>query len=412
MSVRVLHGDCLLELPKLEAESVHAVVTDPPYELNFMAHSWDRTGVAFTPETWRHVLRVLKSGGHMVCFGGTRTHHRMMCAIEDAGFEVRDTLQWIFGSGFPKSLNIGQAIDKAAGVTRKRIPNPRGGTPRSIYAQDEWTRKNAATYSDQTSVTAEAAQWSGWGSALKPSYEPIILCRKPLDGTLASNSLKHGVGGLNIDACRVPAVDEMQYAAKCASFVGLNSNQNGITYGELEGVRTDSSSPLGRWPTNLLHDGSPEVMEAFARFGEKTSNPLTYRKNSARSNNVGFAPARLSGTVMSTGSTGTADRFFPCCPWSDDELRFYYSGKASAEDRAGSRHPTIKPLSLMRWLCKLICPPGGTVLDPFAGSGTTLLAADRLGFNAIGIEQDAAYVADIHCRLHSDAGLFSNVSDE
>lgn len=323
----------------------------------------------------------MKPGAYMVCFGGTRTAHRLACAIEDAGFEIRDTLCWLYGSGFPKSLDVSKAIDKMAGATRE------AGTPRVYadgttghwgvsdkFAQDAHTKSLTAGTPklDTAPATPEAQQWSGWGTALKPAHEPIILARKPLQGTVAANVLRHGTGAINVDACRVPSGPD--HAAKCASVVGLNSNRNGDCYGEWTGTRTDSYSAAGRWPPNVVHDGSPEVLD-----------------------------------------TGSAARFFASCPPSPDELRFHYSGKAGTDDRAGSRHPTIKPVALMRWLVRLIAPPGGTVLDPFAGSGTTGEAAMLEGRDALLIEREAQHAADIAHRIKrwsgADLPLLAEVAD-
>lgn len=305
-------GDCLRALPTIKG--VDAVVTDPPYYLasivkrfgsetsapaksggatgvygrassGFMGQKWDGGDIAFRPETWRLVYDSMKPGAHLAAFSSTRTYHRMATAIEDAGFEVRDMVSWLYGSGFPKSLDVSKALDK------------RGAH--------------------------DAKAWNGWGTALKPACEPIVLARKPLIGTVAANVLEHGTGGINVDGCRVPYAPDKKQAV----------------------------SAKGRWPANVVHDGSEQV-------------------------------------IAGLGSSA----------------RFFYHAKANAADRAGSKHPTVKPVALMRWLVRLITPPGGLVLDPFAGTGTTGEAARLEGMRAILIEIEPRYQDDIYRRLVDDLG--------
>lgn len=420
MSTCIIHGDMLTALPMLAANSVDAVVTDPPYHLTsvsdrfgsstaapakfgtdgayarasrgFMGQTWDGGDIAMRPETWAEVLRVLKPGGHMVAFGGSRTYHRIACAIEDAGFEIRDSLMWLYGTGFPKSHDVSKGIDKAAGAIgsfgepksvahagwiargRMRGDENEAGWQRPWMDDPEQVSNAARKY---IPATPEAAQWQGWGTALKPGCEPIILARKPLDGTVAANTLKHGVGGINIDACRVDGENTRTNASVA------RAKRTGFIKGFVGGTES-AQHDYGRWPANLLHDGSDDVMAAFAAYGSSTSSDKV-RNNRARVSGSMENPAR-DHFGYGHSDSGTAARFF-------------YSAKASKADRAGSKHPTVKPIALMSWLVKLITPPGGTVLDPFAGSGTTLAAASRLGFNVIGIEQSADYVADIYRRM-------------
>jgi site-specific DNA-methyltransferase (adenine-specific) len=339
-SVRVLEGDCLDHLEALPENSVDAVVCDPPYGLGFMGKHWDHAeNVAFRPETWAKVLRVLKPGGHLVAFSGTRTYHRMACAIEDAGYEVRDQLAFCYGTGFPKSHNIG----------------------------------------------------NGFGTALKPAWEPICLARKPLsEPTVAANVLKWGTGALNIDGCRVETDENLNGGRYSDNKIGDDGNSYGSGINRRSAL--DYTQPSGRWPANIVHDGSEEVVGAFP---VTTTNPGTLRSEAGRGH-IQYAPHRPEGTVLSKGDSGSAARFF-------------YSAKASKADRCGSKHPTVKPVSLMRWLCRLVTPKGGTILDPFAGSGTTGAAAHLEGFNAILIEREAEYVADIKRRIASlaaEAPLF------
>ena len=366
MSVRILHGDCLALLPTLDADSIEACVTDPPYELGFMGKDWDSRGVAFDPAAWAEVFRVLKPGAHLLAFGGTRTSHRMVCAIEDAGFEIRDTICWIFGSGFPKSLDVSKAIDKVAGAEREVVGSHERADLRAGKAGfRNLDRPNVerGTIDITAPATPDAARWNGWGTALKPAFEPIILARKPLIGTVAANVLAHGVGGINIDACRVETDRSTDPTARGWQGAATDSGEFGWKTGKAAGPHDG-----GRWPANVVHDGSDEVLAAFpdAPGQQRYTGPEFGQKDSV--NCCGdYGPIKAAHP---RGDAGSAARFF-------------YSAKATAQDRMDSKHPTVKPLALMNWLVKLITPPGGTVLDPFAGTGSTLLAADRLGVSAI-----------------------------
>lgn len=347
MPASVIHGDCMASMRAMCANSIDAVVTDPPYELNFMNRSWDSTGIAFDVKTWAEAYRVLKPGGHLVAFGASRNSHRMTCAIEDAGFEIRDSLIWLFGTGFPKSLNISKAL---------------GDHP-------------------------DAARWAGYGSALKPAHEPIVLARKPLDNcTIAANVLKHGTGGINIDACRIGATKDVP-----ASGSG-HRKMNGYGFGAERGDTSGHDPNIGRFPANVLHDGSDEVMAAFAAFGEKDARDGTNKGIKRQVNCYGSGWSDEPGHSSGRRDTGTAARFF-------------YSAKADKADRADSKHPTVKPLALMEWLVKLITPPDGLVLDPFAGSGITAEACMKLGFDCTLIDIEAGHVADIQHRIKRWSGL-------
>ncbi|AJA43077.1 DNA methylase [Mycobacterium phage Edtherson] len=368
-------GDCRDILTELEDASVDAILTDPPYELAFMGKKWDNSGIAFDVEMWEQCLRVLKPGGHLLAFGGSRTWHRLTVAIEDAGFEIRDSIAWLYGSGFPKSLDVAKAIDKAAGATRTEVIGVKPGHENFVdrdgyksvkgdgalsgeggFARPWMSDPEAsARYHQKFAPATDAAkQWQGWGTSLKPAFEPIVVARKPLVGTVAANVLEHGTGALNIDACRIPAGQD--YRDKCASVVGLDSNRNGAAYGEWTGARTDSAREEGRWPTNVVLD------EAQA------------------------------------AELGEPQRFFPV---------FKYQAKAPTkerpsyvnEDGAKVAHSTVKPLTLMRWLARLVCPPGGAILDPFAGSGTTAEACLLEGFDCIAIENEADYIPLIEHRI-------------
>ena len=332
--VTLHHGNNLHILPTIPNASIDSIVTDPPYELGFMGKQWDATGIAYNVELWTECLRVLKPGGHLLAFGGTRTYHRMAVAIDDAGFDIRDSLHWIYGSGFPKSLDVSKAIHKAAGAERQVIghhdvPDMRGGN---------YENAEGRMIADITAPATDAAkQWDGWGTALKPAHEPIVLARKPLIGTVAANVLQHGTGALNIDGCRVGKDPNYHYKRK-----------GGTSFGQGTGPSVDvpaTSSALGRWPANIIIDD----------------------------------------TIT------------------DDWTRYFYCAKPSRTERnagldEGNKHPTVKPLALMQWLIRLVTPPDGTVLDPFAGSGTTLAAATLEGINSIGIELTDDYLPIITAR--------------
>jgi DNA modification methylase len=365
-------GDCLDVLKTLPDASVDAVVTDPPYELGFMGKKWDAAGIAYSVPLWTEALRVLKPGGHLLAFGGTRTYHRMACAIEDAGFEVRDSLHWIYGSGFPKSLNLD-------------------------------------------------GDHKGWGTALKPAHEPVVVARKPLVGTVAANVLEHGTGALNIDGCRVAATDKTP--APVGQFGGSRIGPTGHS-----GYRDNSSDQLGRWPPNILLSHTPECGESCAencavaemdrQSGPAGSNSTT---SGSKGGSAVFGGAvRIGGQTHDTRASGGASRFFPV---------FKYQAKASRSERerglddrdkrqaqkwnsggiAARRsetakplanvHPTVKPVELMRWLVRLVTPPNGVVLDPFTGSGTTGVAAMLEGFHFVGIEREPEYHAIATARI-------------
>lgn len=414
-TVTVHHGDCLAVLRDLPDNSVDSVVTDPPYGLSntkpdqvadvlaawvtgdteavpankggFMGKTWD--GFVPPPAVWAECLRVLKPGGHMAVFAGARTQDLMGLSIRLAGFEIRDTCGWITGSGFPKSMDIGKAIDKAAGAERETV----GSIP------DRWTQKgstyNMSTDRAQESVavlgapaTPEAARWDGWGTALKPAIEPIILARKPLVGTVAANVLAHGVGGLNIDACRVPT-DEDTGRAQGTDIKGGN-----FIHGTVKSDYVSQSHAAGRFPANVLLD-EHAAKEMDEQSGVSVSKKAPRGDGSKMGYHGGAGTQSLSD---GHDDSGGASRFFPV---------FKYQAKAPKkerpvivrEDGTKIQHPTVKPVALMEWLVTLITPPGGTTLDPFAGTGTTLQAARDKGFAAIGVEQDADYLTLIEQRL-------------
>lgn len=396
MTATVIHGDAR-HLP-LDDNSVDAIVTDPPYELGFMGKQWDNTGVAYDPATWSEALRVLKPGGHLLAFGGTRTWHRLTCAIEDAGFEIRDSITWLYGTGFPKSLDVSKAIDKAAGATREVVGTGKGRTGPAAQPHGSSFSDDGYQWPGAFDVTApateQARQWAGWGTALKPASEPIVVARKPFPGTVAANILAHGAGAINIDACRVGTGGQLKWAAP----------RDMGYHGGSDAGRVDAlANTAGRWPPNVVlsHAGDDadlcadgcvdgcSVAALDAQSGISTT-PSSVTRGGKGAEAYGMA---RQDDVPCFGDTGGASRFFPV---------FRYQAKAPARERPrvdGLSHPTVKPLTLMRWLCRLVTPPGGTVLDPFAGSGTTLEAAGLEGFRSIGVECEAAHLPLIEQRL-------------
>ena len=385
----VHHGDCREVMATLDAASVDAVVCDPPYGLSFMGKGWDH-GVP-GEEFWTEALRVAKPGAHLLAFGGTRTYHRLACAIEDAGWEIRDCVMWVYGSGFPKSHDVSKAIDKAAGAERE-VVGVRPGHEDFVHRTDThsgggrregWNRpwqddadKVALHHMATAPATDAARQWSGWGTALKPAWEPIIVARKPLCGTVAENVLTHGTGGLNVDGCRVGTESTLTVR-------NGNSGAHG-RYGKDDRVFTRENPP-GRWPANVMHDGSDEVVGLFPQQ-QSGANPTRRGSQKFRT-----AYGEFTGNEECVSHRG-AD--------SGSAARFFYCAKASKADRsADNPHPTVKPTALMRYLCRLVTPPGGVVLDPFTGSGSTGKAAVLEGFDFVGIEREAEYVEIARARI-------------
>ena len=432
----IIHGDCLEELKKLDDNSIDAVVCDPPYGLSntkpqqvadvlkawvtgdtvsvpakrggFMGKDWD--SFVPPPAVWEECMRVLKPGGHMAVFAGARTQDLMGLSIRLAGFEIRDTLGWIHSQGFPKGQDLGKIIDKKLGAEREVVGRTKTpfkvdaaahrGTSLQGSVNGDFSKQvdeNGYRYTEHTApATSEAKRWTGWNSQLKPAIEPIILARKPLVGTVANNVLAHGVGGLNIDACRVGAsgggthCNNRDTDGKCLGHGDAGKSQSGATF-----HADEATSPVGRFPANVLLD------EHAAKEMDKQSG-VSVSKAGGR-----------SGTHFSAGNEGvpTPDRPRGGHTDSGGASRFFqvfkYQAKApkkerpviEREDGTKIQHATVKPLALMEWLVSLIVPPGGTVLDPFAGTGTTLQAAINKGFRPIGIEQDADYIQLIHQRL-------------
>ena len=441
--MKLINNDCIAAMKEMSDNSVDSIVTDPPYELGFMGKSWDSTGIAFNVEVWQEALRVLKPGGHLIAFSGSRTYHRMAVAIEDAGFEIRDQIMWVYGSGFPKSHNVSKGIDKRGGATanfeefrdavkkamkeqglktsaladalgnfmishyltagsQPAIPNYRDfkiirdfvnlgdsfnhlfaaeaerevvGSKKSgigtAFGEGEWASGQAQDVDITAPATAAAKQWDGWGTALKPAHEPMVLARKPLIGTVANNVLTYGVGGLNIDASRV--------GSEGAGWGGGANNifshsGNGVEQ-EQYVVKGEPRQVFGRWPANFIHDGSDEVVDLLgepARF-------FYCAKASKRDRNEG-----LDG--FEGKERGNINQELQNMDGGRDRLR-------------QNHHPTVKPTSLMQYLVRLVTPPNGTVLDPFMGSGSTGKACAYEGFDFIGIEQSAEYIEIAQARI-------------
>jgi site-specific DNA-methyltransferase (adenine-specific) len=374
-------GDCRELMAGLADGSVDAIVTDPPYELGFMGKSWDASGIAYDLEVWRQALRVLKPGGHLLAFSGSRTYHRMVCAIEDAGFEIRDQIMWLYGSGFPKSHDVSKAIDREAGAERRVVgswkptgtarPSKGGGghSAGRTTADGGYTPDEEARISITAPATPEAEQWSGWGTALKPAHEPIVVARKPFKGTVAQNVMAHGTGALNVDGCRV-GTEEGDYSHG-VSVIKAHDRFYGKAFAASDRKMT-SPHQLGRWPANVIHDGSDEI----------------------------------------TSGLGEAARFFYCAKASkrDREEGLRDAGIGALRDAGrpseprANHHPTVKPTDLMRYLCRLVTPPGGLVLDPFTGSGSTGKAAVLEGFRFLGCELSEEYAAIARARIAAAQG--------
>lgn len=372
MKINLFNDDCLNVLKTMKDNSIDSCVTDPPYGLSFMGKSWDYD----VPKTeiWKEVYSVLKPGAYLLAFFGSRTYHRGVVQIEDAGFEIRDQIMWLYGSGFPKSHNIGKAIDKDMGTVY----------PKNTIVSD----KNSMSGGNYTRHTIEiqnelAKQWEGWGTALKPAHEPIVVARKPITQTVAKNVLEYGTGALNIDECRV-GVDSIADASQFRTMKRNKRDGNGgwgMT--TVKGDEPQVLNPDGRWPANVIHDGSDEVVSKFPNSKSGKSN------GNAQVGITGNVTPMRRGTLIPRNDSGSASRFFYCA-------------KASKSDREdGNNHPTVKPTELMKYLCRLVTPPNGIVLDPFMGSGSTGKAALQEGFKFVGIEMNKEYYEIAQNRLSS-----------
>jgi len=464
---KIIQGDALEVLRGMPSDYFDSCVTDPPYGLGFMGKDWDKSGIANNVDLWREVLRVLKPGAHLLSFGGSRTYHRMACAIEDAGFEIRDQIMWIYGSGFPKSYDISKGIDKydatearrnrdlrftkwmrSTGLTASEINEITNSFMGSHYLTDkeqpavptadmfdklrphignvpQWVERaveertiesenfkrrevvglsaqprgknvnvgygSNAGYDVITAPATPAAQlWHGWGTALKPAHEPICVARKPFKGTVAENVLQHGTGAINVDGCRIetqqsrPLIISKNGDSKACFGQGLNNSW-----------QDPAGTILGRFPANVIHDGSEEVVRLFPESaGQIADVPIDSRKTK----DVYGAYDHNSG-MLARGDNGSAARFFYCA-------------KASRQERGpGNNHPTVKPLALIQYLVKLVTPPGGIIIDPFIGSGTLGIAAGKLGMKWVGIEKIKHHIEIANRRIEREVGLLLDCGD-
>lgn len=406
---KIIQGDCLEELKKLEDNSVDAVVTDPPYGLSFMGKKWDYDVPSV--EIWSECLRVLKPGGYLLAFAGTRTQHRMAVRIEDAGFEIRDMIAWVYGSGFPKSLNIAKAIDKMEGVEH----------PKNIPISDNGSMSGANYTRNKMDVQSELGkQWEGWGTALKPALEPITVARKPLsEKTVAENCLKWGVGGINIDGCRVGTNGEQMHETTYPAGRALDVGGSKRNTPEIKIIPHE----LGRFPANLIHDGSDEVVELFPESKGDSANRKPRIKHATTQ--YGFGDGNEEGIeTRGVADSGSAARFFYCAKASKSERNKGCEGLEEKElenhsatfdvrmengvatnkrtdTKRTNNHPTVKPIALMEYLVKLVSKENHVVLDPFAGSGSTGVACKNLNRNYILIEREPDYIEIIKKRIES-----------
>lgn len=387
MTYNLLLGDCLEQLKTLPNCSVDSIVTDPPYGISFMNRKWDYDVPSV--EIWKECLRVLKPGGHLLSFAGTRTQHRMAINIEDAGFEIRDMLAWVYAVGMPKSLDVSKAINKAAGAERPIIgkhPNPAGN--KSGGNSLNMSVVGMPTEATLTSpATPEAQQWQGWGTALKPALEPVTMARKPIEGTVANTVLTYGTGAINIDGCRVEG--DLPTACKAPGWAAQNKTNAELGYRpsdyykEQEGFEWQPNTQ-GRWPANLIHSGEDEVVSLFPDVKSGQSNG-----NAALGETGNTTPFRR-GNLISRNDSGSAARFFYCA-------------KASKSERGeNNNHPTVKPIKLLQYLCRLVTQPDRIVLDPFMGSGTTGIAALKENFNFIGVEREKGYFKIAQTRISNE----------
>lgn len=427
---QILCGDCREVVQSWPAACIDTIITDPPYNLGFMGKEWDSSGIAFNVPLWKEMLRIAKPGAIMLVFGGTRTFHRLTCAIEDAGWEIRDCLMWLYGSGMPKSMNISKAIDKSKGAQREVIGEGRSGNPETHTSIYRMSQQGNNTFGGKIDITIPASDlaklWDGWGTALKPSFEPILLCQKPLDGTFAHNAEKYGVAGLNIDAARIGTGNHIVHGKEVGKFQPCGGQ-----------AIKDYHEVQGRWPANVILECiCDEVIEGkeIGREGgynfEKSNNDNPSHITTNIKSGIHFKDRQLIHTnpecpcYMLDQQSGTlkggASRFFYCAksPKSErdagledmpEQIKVWtgQSDKSSKDikdveqrftTKIKNSHPTVKPLKLMEYLCKLTSTPtGGLILDPFCGSGSTCIAAKRLGRPFIGIDKEKIY-CEISCK--------------
>ena len=426
----------------IQPNSIDSVVTDPPYELNFMGKGWDNAGISFQADTWKKCFEVLKPGGYLLAFGGSRTFHRIACAIEDAGFEIRDTIMWIYGSGFPKSMNIGLAVDKKNGVESPVVGVKehcqKDFKEGNLYAQADANKNNTKCFGYGTQEIKEPQnEWKGWGTCLKPSFEPIIIARKPFKGSLVDNVLEYGVGGLNIDECRI-GFEKRTYKGCGASPIKLDNHDKGDTgIDMLSGRGSDKEYTVeGRFPANtiLTYDETDyeEVCGGFPQ-SKGASSQNNYSNGSIyRGQSLNESATKLEGYREWYNDDGSASRYFYCAKASkkdrnegldtfEDKFkpaveyrpflkREAESGMTKHNDflrlgKTKNNHPTVKPTELMQYLVRLVTPSGGTILDPFNGSGSTGKAVmyenreKNKDYKYIGIELTEEYLPIAKARI-------------
>ena len=405
----LLNGDCIEQMQKLkdEGKQIDSVVTDPPYHLTsiverygkegsapakdkdglyqrqargFMGKEWDGGDIAFRTDTWKLAYDLLKPGGYLLAFSASRNYHRMAVAIEDAGFEIRDQIMWIYGSGFPKSLNIGKAIDKRLGNEREVIGKGRPMSSLGVMHDDDW--QSDSEYNE----TKGNSEYEGWGTALKPAHEPIVMARKPLEGTNKQNIEKYGTGGINIDGCRIQG-DDIGGERKITN--RKSRDENNVWTDDNSGMKQEANhfadaDPKGRYPANLMHDG---LQEDWARY-------FYCPKTSSAERNRGLES--FTAKPMAWGNQAKAELKRGNLDFKGNQ------GDGSKHNKVEMRlntHPTVKPVELMKYLCRLVTPKGGVVLDPFMGSGSTGMAAKDEGFDFIGIEKDEEYYKICESRI-------------
>ena len=390
----ILQGDCINRLKELDDISIDAIVTDPPYELGFMGKKWDNSGIAYNVELWSECLRVLKPGGHLLSFGGTRTYHRMTVAIEDAGFEIRDMLEWIYASGFPKSQNVGKAYDKKMGNEREEVEplgltggaHQKGGGNKNLNDATSYATGTNAKY------TKGNSQWEGYGTALKPAHEPIVLARKPLsEKTIVENCIKHGTGALDIDGCRIPVTLTKGDGWRPNSYDKEYNYENSGQFlgGMIESDKISRRHKQGRFPANLLVTDDALGEEKSRYFDidvwAEKHGLIQTPKASKSERNAGCEKLDKKRRAGLAGSDRDGNL--------DDVSERWRTQPAQ------NNHPTVKPIHLMSWLVRLVSKKGDTVLDPFMGSGTTGVACKQLDRNFIGIELNEEYIVIAEKRI-------------
>ena len=419
MGSKIHHADIKEWAANYDGPLFDGILCDPPYELGFMGKSWDSTGIAFDVDLWKDLLRICKPGAHLLAFSGSRTYHRMAVAIEDAGFEIRDMIEWVYGSGFPKSLNIGKAVDKIQGNEREYLgknPNSRLVKRDKNSAFERPVDTNPAA--DMKHLTKGTSEWEGYGTALKPAHEPCVLARKPIEGTVANNVLKHGTGGLAIDNCRVSHSEPQKTTVRKARSAGWNMENTGFDSTKND---TASANPTGRFPANLIHDGSDEVEAVFPQTKSQAGVKNLPTSNIYGGNSLLSSKTVGTGEITGYSDSGSASRFFYTAKASKSERN---AGLEDFEDRragamefrnresekgqfegepqyAKNHHPTVKPLSLTKYLATLIKPPtGGRLLVPFSGSGSEMIGALQAGWEYVeGVEITEEYIPIAEARI-------------